>query len=76
MFDAIGGQGGVVNQMIGDGLMAIFGAPLPLPGDAGGARAAVRAAQDMQEMVSCSTPSAGRGPGCPSPSASASPPAT
>ena len=31
MFDAIGGHGGVVNQMIGDGLMAIFGAPLPLP---------------------------------------------
>ena len=30
MFDAIGGHGGVVNQMIGDGLMAIFGAPLPL----------------------------------------------
>lgn len=33
MFDAISAQGGVVNQMIGDGLMAIFGAPLPLPGD-------------------------------------------
>ena len=30
MFDAISGHGGVVNQMIGDGLMAIFGAPLPL----------------------------------------------
>ncbi|MFO1296500.1 MAG: hypothetical protein U1F25_08480 [Rubrivivax sp.] len=31
MFDAIGGQGGVVNQMIGDGLMAIFGAPCRWP---------------------------------------------
>jgi len=52
MFDAIGGQGGVVNQMIGDGLMAIFGAPMPLPEAAGGAPlAAVRAALDMQEMV-------------------------
>ena len=30
MFDAISGHGGVVNQMVGDGLMAIFGAPLPL----------------------------------------------
>ena len=30
MFDAISGHGGVVNQTIGDGLMAIFGAPLPL----------------------------------------------
>src|SRR3982751_1815820 len=48
MFDAINGQGGVVNQMIGDGLMAIFGAPLPLL-DHGAA--AVRAALDMVEMI-------------------------
>ena len=26
MMDAIGGEGGIVNQMVGDGLMAIFGA--------------------------------------------------
>ncbi len=48
MFDAISGHGGVVNQMIGDGLMAIFGAALPLPEPE---LAAVRAALDMQEMV-------------------------
>ena len=48
MFDAISGHGGVVNQMIGDGLMAIFGAPLPLPEPE---LAAVRAALDMQEMI-------------------------
>jgi class 3 adenylate cyclase len=48
MFDAISGERGVVNQMIGDGLMAVFGAPLPLP-DAG--PAAVRAALDMIEMI-------------------------
>jgi class 3 adenylate cyclase len=48
MFDAISGQGGVVNQMVGDGLMAIFGAPLPL---ADSATAAVNAAREMIEMV-------------------------
>jgi class 3 adenylate cyclase len=48
MFEAITSHGGVVNQMIGDGLMAIFGAPLPLA-DHGGC--AVRAALDMVEMV-------------------------
>jgi adenylate cyclase len=48
MFDAISGNGGVVNQMIGDGLMAIFGAPLALA-DPGAS--AARAAQEMQEMV-------------------------
>ena len=48
MFDAISGHGGVVNQMIGDGLMAIFGAPLAL---ADPCDSAVRAAQEMIEMV-------------------------
>ena len=48
MFDAINGQGGVVNQIIGDGLMAVFGAPLPL---ADPCASAVRAAQEMVEMV-------------------------
>ncbi len=48
MFDAISGHGGVVNQMIGDGLMAIFGAPLPLPEHC--ARA-VEAAQEMIELI-------------------------
>jgi len=48
MFDAISGQGGVVNQMVGDGLMAIFGAPLPL---ADHAAAAARAALEMLDLV-------------------------
>ena len=48
MFDAIGSHGGVVNQMIGDGLMAIFGAPLPLEEHEAGA---VRAALEMIELV-------------------------
>ncbi len=48
MFDAISSHGGVVNQMIGDGLMAIFGAPLPLPDHAA---CAVRAALEMIEMI-------------------------
>ena len=48
MFEAITAQGGVVNQMIGDGLMAIFGAPLPM---AEPPLAAVRAALEMVEMI-------------------------
>ena len=48
MFEAITGHGGVVNQMVGDGLMAVFGAPLPL---ADSSAAAVRAALEMIEMV-------------------------
>jgi adenylate cyclase len=48
MFEAISGHGGVVNQMVGDGLMSIFGAPLPL---AGHAESAVRSALEMIELV-------------------------
>jgi adenylate cyclase len=48
MFDAITGCGGVVNQMVGDGLMSIFGAPLPLAEPCG---SAVRAACEMVELI-------------------------
>jgi adenylate cyclase len=48
MFDAIGGHGGIVNQMLGDGLMAIFGAPVPHADHRGGA---VQAALEMLELV-------------------------
>ncbi len=48
MFDAIGAHGGVVNQMIGDGLMAVFGAPLPL---ADPCASALRSALDMTLQI-------------------------
>lgn len=48
MFAAINGHGGVVNQMIGDGLMAVFGAPQPLPA---AGQCALLAAVEMVEMV-------------------------
>ena len=48
MFDAISGHGGVVNQIVGDGLMAIFGAPLPL---ADPCASAVRAGLEMLELI-------------------------
>src|SRR5438067_6632532 len=48
MFDAISGHGGVVTLMMGDGLMSVFGAPMPLP-DHG--ESAVCAAQEMVELI-------------------------
>jgi class 3 adenylate cyclase len=48
MFDAIGSHGGIVSCMIGDGLMAIFGAPVPLESHG---ESAVRAALEMIETM-------------------------
>jgi class 3 adenylate cyclase len=48
MFDAINGHGGIVNQIIGDGLMAIFGAPHPTDDHS---ERAVRAAIEMVELI-------------------------
>jgi class 3 adenylate cyclase len=46
--DAISGEGGIVNQMVGDGLMAIFGAPVPREDHR---QAAVLAARQMIELI-------------------------
>lgn len=46
MFDAITNHGGTLNQMIGDGLMAVFGAPMPNDRHC---EQAVRAALEMIE---------------------------
>ena len=48
MMDAINAEGGIVNQMVGDGLMAIFGAPLPRDDHR---RAAVLAARQMIDLI-------------------------
>jgi class 3 adenylate cyclase len=48
MMDAIGGEGGIVNQMVGDGLMAIFGAPVPREDHR---VRAVLAARQMVELI-------------------------
>lgn len=48
MFEAIGARKGVVNQMVGDGLMAIFGAPVEQDDHCD---QAVRAALEMTEMI-------------------------
>jgi class 3 adenylate cyclase len=48
VFEAIGGQGGIVNQMQGDGLLAMFGAPVSQPDHP---QRAVKAALEMVEMI-------------------------
>ena len=53
MFDAITGQGGVVNQMVGDGLMAIFGAPRPMADHAAAAPMDARTAGRTVVAISC-----------------------
>jgi class 3 adenylate cyclase len=62
MFNAISGHGGIVSEIAGDGLMAVFGAPLPL---ADHCDAAVQAALEMIEMIelfNAEQASAGRAP--------------
>ncbi|MBN1149483.1 MAG: adenylate/guanylate cyclase domain-containing response regulator [Anaerolineales bacterium] len=48
MFEAITGHGGMVNQIMGDGIMALFGAPAPLENSA---QSTVQAALEMIEMI-------------------------
>jgi adenylate cyclase len=48
MMDAIGAEGGIVNQMVGDGLMSIFGAPVAQEDHR---RRAVLAARQMVELI-------------------------
>ena len=48
MFDAISGHGGVVTLMMGDGLMSVFGAPVPVTEHE---ESAVHAAQEMVELI-------------------------
>jgi adenylate cyclase len=48
MFDAIQGHAGIVNQIVGDGLMAIFGAPVVRDDHC---LRAVRAGREMVELV-------------------------
>jgi class 3 adenylate cyclase len=48
MFDAIASHGGTLNQMVGDGLMAVFGAPILMEDHR---ERAVRAALDMVDNL-------------------------
>jgi adenylate cyclase len=48
MFDAISANGGTINQMLGDGILAIFGAPTPQDDHA---ERAVRAALEMVDLI-------------------------
>ena len=48
MFEAVTSHGGVINQMIGDGLMALFGTPQKLENSA---QSAFDAAREMSSMI-------------------------
>jgi adenylate cyclase len=62
MFDAIGSHGGVVNQMIGDGLMILFGAPSPLKNCAASAVAASLEMHEMMAQFNVERAQEGKGP--------------
>ncbi len=51
MLDAIEGHGGLVNQLTGDGLTAVFGTQEPSRSSGGAPWAAVQAALEMLELV-------------------------
>jgi DNA-binding response OmpR family regulator len=51
LFDAVSQHGGVVNQMVGAEITALFGAPQPMPDPAAAPAAAARAARDAVEMI-------------------------
>jgi class 3 adenylate cyclase/DNA-binding NarL/FixJ family response regulator len=51
MNEAVVAESGTVMQFVGDAVMAVFGAPLPLPGHADRALAAAFAMQRAQEQV-------------------------
>ena len=60
MFDAIGGHGGIVSQIAGDGLMAIFGAPVALANHCESAVAAAREMVDLIELFNADQAGAGK----------------
>jgi class 3 adenylate cyclase len=62
MFDAISGHRGVVTLIIGDGLMALFGAPLPLEDSAGSAVAAALEMMDLIKHFNLERDAAGKAP--------------
>jgi DNA-binding response OmpR family regulator len=51
MCDAVDGHGGLVLQLGGDAMTAVFGAPEPVRGDGGAPWAATRAALEMLELL-------------------------
>lgn len=51
IIDALGREGGILNKFIGDGILALFGAPLDLGGhERAAARAALRAMEAIEEL--------------------------
>ena len=62
MFEAISAEGGVVNQMLGDGIMAIFGAPVATETRRADAVRAARKMLDLLDVFNADRARAGRDP--------------
>lgn len=62
MAEVVLSHGGMLDKFAGDGVMAVFGAPRPLPGDADRAIACAVAMQRRQAELNAGAPAAGAPP--------------
>ncbi len=62
MAEVVRAHGGMLDKFAGDGVMAVFGAPKPMPGDADRAISCAVAMQRRQSLLNAEAPAAGQPP--------------